>query len=71
MRNADSEIIKWLRGHAQRLTKREHVNQPFPEGGMYLDWLDHTGLTGIVFDLEEAAESERKLLFTLADIDEL
>ena len=24
----------WLRGHAQRLTKREHVNQPFPEGGM-------------------------------------
>ena len=26
----------WLRGHAQRLTKREHVNQPFPEGGMYI-----------------------------------
>lgn len=24
----------WLRGYAQRLTKREHVNQPFPEGGM-------------------------------------
>ena len=24
----------WLRGHAQKLTKREHVNQPFPEGGM-------------------------------------
>ena len=24
----------WLRGHAQRLTKREHVNQPFPAGGM-------------------------------------
>lgn len=23
----------WLRGHAQGLTKREHVNQPFPEGG--------------------------------------
>ena len=23
----------WLRGHAQRLTKREHVNQPFPKGG--------------------------------------
>ena len=21
----------WLRGYAQRLTKREHVNQPFPE----------------------------------------
>lgn len=24
----------WLRGHAQRLTKREHVNQAFPAGGM-------------------------------------
>lgn len=23
----------WLRGQAQRLTKREHVNQPFPDGG--------------------------------------
>lgn len=23
----------WLRGHAQRLTKREHVNQAFPDGG--------------------------------------
>ncbi len=23
----------WLRGHAQRLTKREHVNQPFPDNG--------------------------------------
>ena len=30
----------WLRGHAQGLTKREHVNQPFPEGGMCLGpWL--------------------------------
>ncbi len=30
----------WLRGHAQGLTKREHVNQPFPEGGMCLgSWL--------------------------------
>ncbi|KAF6232815.1 hypothetical protein HO173_009029 [Letharia columbiana] len=45
----------WLRGHAQRLTKREHVNQPFPEG---------------VFDVEEAAESELRIVFTLADIDE-
>ena len=31
----------WLRGHAQRLTKREHVNQPFPEGGMcHIRWVD-------------------------------
>ena len=24
------EDAYWLRGYAQRLTKREHVNQPFP-----------------------------------------
>ena len=23
----------WLRGFAQKMTKREHVNQPFPEDG--------------------------------------
>lgn len=23
----------WLRGYAQRLVKREHVNQPFPDDG--------------------------------------
>lgn len=27
----------WLRGHAQRLTKREHVNPPFPKGSMCID----------------------------------
>lgn len=26
----------WLRGHAQRLTKREHVNLPFPEDGIII-----------------------------------
>lgn len=26
----------WLRGHAESSTKREHVNPPFPEGGMCL-----------------------------------
>ena len=26
------EDAYWLRGHAQRMTKREHVNQPFPIG---------------------------------------
>ena len=25
----------WLRGFAQKLTKREHVNQPFPEDGTF------------------------------------
>ena len=29
------------------------------------------GLMGTVFDVEEAAESELRILFTLADIDEL
>lgn len=46
----------WLRRHAQTLTKRENVNQPFPDG---------------VFDVEEAASAEIRILFTLADIDDL
>lgn len=46
----------WLRGHAETLTKRENVNQPFPEG---------------VFDVDEAASAEIRILFTLADVDEL
>ncbi len=46
----------WLRGHAERLTKRENVNQPFPTG---------------IFDVDEAASAEIRILFTLADIDEL
>jgi hypothetical protein len=25
--------VAWLRSFARRLTKREHVNPPFPEGG--------------------------------------
>ncbi len=29
------------------------------------------GLMGTVFDVEEAAEAELRILFTLADIDEL
>ncbi|KAI9715372.1 MAG: hypothetical protein M1812_006017 [Candelaria pacifica] len=45
----------WLRGFAQRLMKREHVNQPFPEG---------------VFDVEAATTSEVRILFTIADVDE-
>ena len=61
----------WLRGHAQWLTKREHVNQPFPEGGMCLDRMAKVRLMGTVFDAEEAAESELRIMFTLADIDEL
>lgn len=30
----------WLRGFAQNLTKREHVNQPFPEDGTSIQDFD-------------------------------
>lgn len=33
--------------------------------------MDEVGLMGAVFDVEEAAESELRILYTLADIDEL
>ncbi|KAF2736092.1 hypothetical protein EJ04DRAFT_598839 [Polyplosphaeria fusca] len=46
----------WLRSLAQRLTKREHVNPPFPEG---------------MFDLEAAESAPVRILYTLAEIDEL
>ncbi|KAF2659653.1 hypothetical protein K491DRAFT_755187 [Lophiostoma macrostomum CBS 122681] len=45
----------WLRALAQRLTKREHVNPPFPDG---------------VFDTEAAETAAVRILYTLADIDE-
>ena len=52
--------------------KREHVNEPFPEGGTRLNL--HAlaqELIWTVFDIEEIAEADVKILFTLADIDEL
>ena len=45
----------WLREHAKNKSKREHVNPPFPEG---------------VFDVEAAMNSETRILFRFADIDE-
>ncbi|KAF1989878.1 hypothetical protein K402DRAFT_370693 [Aulographum hederae CBS 113979] len=45
----------WLRGFAQRLTRREHVNPPWPEG---------------IFDFETAVESPLRVLYNLADLDE-
>lgn len=33
--------------------------------------MGYVELMGIVFDVEEAAKSEMRILFTLADIDEL
>ena len=62
----------WLRGYAQRLTKRDHVNQPFPENGeVFSKTLGSETLTRPVFDIESAASSETRILFTIADIDTL
>ncbi|KAF2453617.1 hypothetical protein BDY21DRAFT_292851 [Lineolata rhizophorae] len=46
---------EWLWRFAQRLTRREHVNPPFPEG---------------VFDFEMAMSSPMRVKYLLADIDE-
>lgn len=67
------EDAYWLRGHAERLVKREHVNQPFPEDGASSSRLEKAvaRLIVIVFDVEEASQSQIRILFSLADIDEL
>ncbi|MCJ1398080.1 hypothetical protein MMC11_001277 [Xylographa trunciseda] len=46
---------QWLRAFAQRMTKKEHVNQPFPEN---------------VFDVGTASTAQNRILFSIADIDE-
>ncbi|MCJ1381859.1 hypothetical protein MMC17_004971 [Xylographa soralifera] len=51
----DMRDAEWLRAFAQRLTKKEHVNQPFPED---------------VFDVETATTAQNRILFNIADIDE-
>lgn len=45
----------WLKGLAQRMTKREHVNPPFPVD---------------IFDTLAAETAEVRMLYNLADIDE-
>jgi hypothetical protein len=45
----------WLRTFAQRMTRREHVNPPFPEA---------------VFDFEAMSESINQILYTYGDIDD-
>ncbi|KAI9872923.1 MAG: hypothetical protein M1830_001057, partial [Pleopsidium flavum] len=45
----------WLRAFARRLIKREHVNEPFPEG---------------VYDTEAIMSSENRMLFNLAEVDD-
>jgi hypothetical protein len=45
----------WLRNFAQRITRREHVNPPFPYS---------------TFDFASMAEAQNQILYTFADIDE-
>lgn len=51
----DMEDANWLRGWAQRLKRREHVNPEFPED---------------VFDFESLKSSQLKIKYTLAELDE-
>ncbi|KAL2357179.1 hypothetical protein BJ546DRAFT_1024446 [Cryomyces antarcticus] len=53
---------EWLRNFARRLTIREHVNPPFPEG-------DTTSIP-VLFDVDTAVASQVRILYTLADIDQ-
>ena len=45
----------WLRNFAEKMIKREHVNQPFPEG---------------LFDVQEIEQAPNRILFTLAEVNE-
>lgn len=66
---------RWLREYARNLTKRDHVNPPYPENGM----LRGRCFSGVrlevlmitVFDVDHFKRSQIRILFTLADIDEL
>ena len=70
----DMRDAEWLRAFAKRMTKKEHVNQPFPEDGMRaLRSPVATGTDGNkpVFDIETATTAQNRILFNIADIDEL
>ncbi|KAL8910474.1 MAG: hypothetical protein Q9171_004225 [Xanthocarpia ochracea] len=56
---------EWLRAFAQRLTTREVVNVPFPEGGVE----EQAPLLSI-FDVQAATKADVRVLFTLAELDE-
>lgn len=65
---------QWLREYALGKARREHVNPPCPENGMFSIKSIRRGrkeLMKVVFDVESATTSETRILFTLADIDEL
>lgn len=65
----------WLREYAQNLTKRDHVNPPFPENrmrrGHCFSGVGLDVLMFLVFDIDQFKQSQIRMLFTLADIDEL
>ncbi|KAL8806511.1 MAG: hypothetical protein Q9182_001294 [Xanthomendoza sp. 2 TL-2023] len=63
---------EWLRAFAQRLTTREVVNVPFPEGGMKKTVRNAIQIRQrfIVFKVESAARADIRVKFTLAEIDE-
>lgn len=71
----DMNDALWLRSLAQRLIKREHVNPPWPDGSESLESLrveDHfADKTALVFDTQAAETAPVRILYTLADIDEL
>lgn len=63
----------WLQDYAQRLIKREHVNIPFPDNGMMAYEGENIVLIPIfsVFDVDAFITTEQRMLFTLADIEDL
>ena len=64
----------WLRKFAQNLTRREHVNPPFPRESVQRRGPAVRRLIEAVFDeetVEIALTSEQRVLYTLADVDEL
>jgi hypothetical protein len=69
----DMADTDWLRQFAQRLTRRDSVNQPFPNGGNLKSRICEIALNSSrvsVFDMQTISESSQRILFTLADVDE-
>jgi len=66
------EDAEWLREYAHRLVQKNHVNEPFPQGGEPGEvFARRSGLIETVFDMEGYAEAENRMLFTLAEVVEL
>ena len=64
----------WLRDYVQRLTKPEHANLPFPENGTKVFKRENNiciNPSTSVFDINTWVNAEQRMLFTLADIDDL